>query len=95
MGCDHTGPEDVIGKAEELLASERREIVDGLRYGWGENVDTMWRSIYIEIERREGNWIVTRIDRSNEPMDEARLGIRELDRSAANASRSGTRVSDG
>lgn len=80
MGCDHTGPEDVIRAVEAELEKSGEEPAnwDGLRFGWGENVETMWRSIYIEIVRRDGAWVVTRLDRNHDPLDNELLGLREM-----------------
>lgn len=80
MGCDHTGPEDVIRMAEEHLDARGRAPCENgnLRFGYGENIDTMWKSIYIEVERRDGEWVVTRLDRNSEELDAAELGLRQL-----------------
>lgn len=80
MGCNHTGPEDVIAMVEAKLLSEGAPAGawSGRRFGWGENVDGMWRSIYIEVERRNGAWVVNRLDRSSEPVPPEREGLREV-----------------
>ncbi|MDX1582731.1 MAG: hypothetical protein R3338_03950 [Thermoanaerobaculia bacterium] len=51
---------------------------NGLRFGWGENVDTMWKSVWLEVERRDDAWIVTKIDRNDEKLPEKRIGFHEL-----------------
>jgi hypothetical protein len=39
----------------------------GRRFRYSENLeDGMWASVVTEIERRDGDWIVTRLDRSRE-----------------------------
>ena len=49
----------------------------GLRFRWSENLDdSMWASVIVEIERRGEQWIVTRLDRNREPVDET--GFRPL-----------------
>ena len=49
----------------------------GLRFRWSENLsDSMWASVIVEIERRGGQWIVTRLDRGREPL--AETGFRAL-----------------
>ena len=49
----------------------------GLRFRWSENLtDSMWASVVVEIERRGGQWIVTRLDRNREPL--AETGFRAL-----------------
>lgn len=77
-GCDHIGGPELIEMAERHLAE--RDSPDstwnGLRFGWGEDVDSpWWKSVYIEIERRGEDWVVTRIDRSNDPIDPAKRGF--------------------
>ncbi|HEX7833482.1 MAG TPA: hypothetical protein VF787_27775 [Thermoanaerobaculia bacterium] len=43
----------------------------GLRFRWSENLaDSMWASIVLEVERRGEQWIVTRLDRNREPVEE-------------------------
>ena len=81
MACDHTGPDEVISMVERRLRAEGTPEATwaGRRFGWGEKVDGMWRSIYIEIERRGENWIVTRLDRSNDPLEQTREGLTEVE----------------
>lgn len=73
MGCDHKGGPELIEMAEEHL---RREGVPesqwpGLRFRWSENLQgSMWASVILEIERRGHEWIVTRIDRLAESVEE-------------------------
>ncbi len=51
----------------------------GRRFRWSENPEGgMWASIVIEIERRGDAWIVTRLDRGKERVEEE--GFRELER---------------
>ncbi len=43
----------------------------GLRFRWSENLsESMWASVILEIERRGEQWIVTRLDRRKEPVEE-------------------------
>lgn len=43
----------------------------GLRFRWAENPeDGMWASIVVEVERRDGAWVVVRLDRGREPVAE-------------------------
>lgn len=80
MGCDHTGPEEVIAMVEAKLQSEGvpPRAWSDRRFGWGENVEGMWRSVYIEVERREAGWVVVRLDRSNDPIPAEKEGLREV-----------------
>lgn len=73
MPCDHKGGPELIEMAEEHL---RKEGVPetrwpGLRFRWSENLEGgMWASVIVEIERRGEQWIVTRLDRRQEPVAE-------------------------
>lgn len=49
----------------------------GLRFRWSENPEGgMWASVIVEIERRGEQWVVTRLDRRAEPVDET--GFRQV-----------------
>lgn len=48
----------------------------GMRIRHSENTPGgQWASVVIEIERRDGKWIVTEIDRRFEPLSEPGLSI--------------------
>ncbi len=49
----------------------------GLRIRYGENTPNAkgWKSVVIEIERRDGGWIVTSIDRRPEVLTDLGLSI--------------------
>ena len=80
MACDHKGGPELIEMAEADL--RERGVTDpaawdGKRYRWAENVTGgMWASVVVEIERRGAQWIVTRLDRNQEPV--AEVGFKEL-----------------
>lgn len=82
MGCDHTGPEELIAMAERYL--REREVSEerwmGAKFGWRENVadTTYWTSVAIDVERRGDQWIVTRLDRSKDAFNEHELGLHAL-----------------
>ena len=77
MPCDHLGPAEVIALAEEDLAKRGEIVRDALQYRHAENTpDGMWASVVIEIERRNGQWVVTRLDRNKETV--AETGLRQL-----------------
>jgi hypothetical protein len=82
MPCDHTGPADVIDMAERFLRERgvAPERWPGARFSWRENVTdtTYWTSVTIDVERRGGEWIVTRLDRSKDRIPTEELGLREL-----------------
>jgi hypothetical protein len=79
MPCDHVGGPELIEMAEAHL----REINipesgwSGMRFRWAENPeDGMWASIVIEVERRGDAWVVVRLDRNRERVEQT--GFRRL-----------------
>lgn len=79
MPCDHIGPNELIEMAEAHLREGDRAPANGMRFRWSENpIDGMWASIVTEIERRGEQWIVTRLDRSREPLPANGTGFRAL-----------------
>ena len=78
MACNHLGPIEIMQLVESTLQGERvaEETWEGMVFGFGENVTgSQWASVYTEIERRGGRWIVTKIDRMTTPIDAAREGL--------------------
>ncbi len=81
MACDHKGGPELIEMAEEHLRNEGLSTAQwpGLRFRWAENLtDSMWASVIVEIERRDEQWIVTRLDRNQEDLPADALGFRRL-----------------
>src|SRR5947209_7837471 len=81
VACEHVGPPELIEMAERHLreASINEDEWPGHRFRWSENVaDGTWASVMLEIERRNGDWIVTRLDRSAERISEDDAGFREI-----------------
>lgn len=79
MPCDHKGGPELIEMAEARLRAAAIPVADwsGRRFRWSENLsDGMWASVIVEIERRGEAWLVTRLDRNQEPLEET--GFREL-----------------
>jgi hypothetical protein len=77
MACEHKGPLELMEMAEEHLRDTPREEWRGRRFRWTENVDGgTWASVIVEVERRDDQWIVTRIDRN--PERAAEEGFAEL-----------------
>ena len=73
-GCQHTGPPEVMAKAEAWLRSQglSSDEWQGVKIRHAENTPgTMWESVVIEIERRGDEWIVTKLDRNAQPLSEA------------------------
>jgi hypothetical protein len=79
MPCDHLGPPEIIELAEAYLRD--RNIAEaewpGRLVYHGENTEGgMWASVVIELERRGGDWVATRLDRRREPLPESETGLR-------------------
>jgi hypothetical protein len=78
MPCNHLGPIEIMQLVESTLNAEGvdEQHWEGRVFGWGENVTgSQWSSVYTEIERRGGNWVVTKIDRMTTPIDPTREGL--------------------
>lgn len=81
MPCEHVGPVELIAMAEEHLRGRGVESSrwPGSLFRWSENVASgMWASVILEVERRGEEWIVTRIDRSKEPLSGDATGFQVL-----------------
>jgi hypothetical protein len=71
MACDHKGGPELIEMAEQHLREHRLAPAHGMRFRWSENLDGgMWASVIVEIERRVDAWVITRIDRRQDPLEE-------------------------
>jgi hypothetical protein len=79
MKCDHSDPPEVMERAEAWLRERGipPEKWSGKRFRHAENTPNAkgWKSVVIEIERRDGEWIVTGIDRRPDPVTELGLSI--------------------
>ena len=78
MACNHLGPIEIMQLVESRLRDDGvpETSWDGLAFGFGENVTgSQWTSVYTEVERRGGSWVVTTIDRMTTPIDPAREGL--------------------
>jgi len=79
MACDHTDPPVVMQRAEAWLRERGvpPEKWGGLRIRHSENTPSAkgWKSVVIEIERRDGQWIVTDIDRRPEVLRDLGLSL--------------------
>ena len=79
MACDHIGPTELIEMAEAHLRENAVVPMNGMRFRWSENpADGTWASIVTEIERRNDQWIVTRLDRNREALPDHETGFRAL-----------------
>lgn len=81
MSCNHKGGPELIEMAEAYLAEQNvpEHEWPGLKFRWAENVDGMWASVIVEVERRGEQWMVTRLDRRKEPLDSGDTGFRPLE----------------
>ena len=76
MPCDHLQPEDVIERAEAWLGEHGTSDWRGVRVRHGENTPGgFWASVVMELERRDDQWVVTRLDRSRQPLPDAECGL--------------------
>ena len=79
MPCDHSDPPEVMERAEVWLRERGipPEKWSGKRFRHAENTPNAkgWKSVVIEIERRDGEWIVTGIDRRPDPVTELGLSL--------------------
>ncbi len=78
MACNHLGPIDIMQLAEAKLSGDglAEDLWETIIFGYGENVTgSQWASVYTEIQRRGGTWVVTKIDRMTAPIDPAREGL--------------------
>ena len=64
--------------SEERLRMEGRIAADGMKFRFAENHDGYFAAVITEIERRGGEWIVTRLDRLKEPLPENETGLRAV-----------------
>ena len=79
MPCDHIGGPELIEMAERFLHENQVDPTQwsGRTFRWSENVEGgMWASVIVEVERREDGWVMTRVDRNAERLDE--VGFRAL-----------------
>lgn len=79
MACDHSDPPVVMERAEEWLREKGipEEQWRGMRIRHAENTPEAkgWKSVVIEIEHRDGSWIVTNIDRRPDPIEQPGLSV--------------------
>jgi hypothetical protein len=81
MPCDHLGPPDVIELAERDLRARGVDVAqwNGIVYRHGENTPGgMWGSVVIEVERRDGEWMVIRLDRNRDALAEEQTGLQRI-----------------
>ena len=67
-----------MAMAEDHLRSLgiSEEAWDGGRFGFGEDVEAQkHKSVYTEVERRDGSWLVIRLERRPDPISESERGF--------------------
>ncbi len=82
-GCDHVGYPEMVEMAEKYLrerAIPEPEWEDR-GFSYGENVHTpYWAAIFFEVHRRDGDWVLTRMDRLKDDLPAEKLGLQETSR---------------
>jgi hypothetical protein len=79
--CDHAQPSDIAQMAEEFLRAKNipESAWNGCRFGYGGHGGTgPFKSVYTEIERRNGNWVAVKLDRSKQELPPERTGLQVI-----------------
>ena len=79
--CDHTQPADIarMGEAFLLAGNIPEEAWEGYRLAYGGDGGTgPFKSVYTEIERRKGQWVAVKIDRSKLELPPERRGFKAV-----------------
>ena len=77
--CDHFQPADLARLAEEYLTGKSLppEKWEGTRFGYGAGGGTgPFKAVITEVERRQGNWVVVRLDRRKTELETADAGFK-------------------
>ena len=78
MPCEHHQPLDVMRWTTEYLKEHHipESEWEGYRGGYTDNVETAGhRSVYTEVTRRNGAWVITQIDRRPDPVPGSQTGL--------------------
>ena len=81
MPCDHIGGPEMIEMAEAMLRGRNvpEERWPGAHFRFVQNLEgATWAAVWLELERRGDQWLVTKIDRFKEARPENELGFRAL-----------------
>lgn len=79
--CVHFQPTDLCALAEQFLQKAGIPEADweGRRFHWGGNIDSPpFQALVLGCTRRQGHWVITRLDRKKEPITAADEGFRAL-----------------
>jgi len=80
--CDHFQPDDFVSVVEDHLRTSGvpESEWEGLSFGWGGQLieSPRFKGLYMELTRREKDWVLTRLDRRLDPIPEDVLGLHTL-----------------
>jgi len=79
--CEHFQPADLVALASETLRARGVAEPDweGRRFEWGGLIDSPpFNGLVLGCKRKDGNWVVTKIDRRKDGVPQELLGLREL-----------------
>ncbi len=80
--CDHFGPAEFAAAAEADLRARGipESEWNGRRFIWGGQLteSKYFKGLSMGLLRRDGQWVVTAIDRSKTPLAADQLGLKEV-----------------
>jgi hypothetical protein len=79
--CTHFQPADLIALAETHLRASAVPAPDweGKRFRWAGAIDSPpFTGLVMECKRKEGNWVLTKLDRRKDGVDGEVLGLTEV-----------------
>ncbi len=82
MACTHTQPLDLFKMAQEHLTKKNIPEADweGFQMGFTENLNSdLHKSVYMEVQRKNNQWVCTQIDRRPTIAEEKDLGVKLFD----------------
>lgn len=77
--CDHFQPADLARLAEEWLSAQgvAQDRWEGARFGYGAGGGSgPFKAVITEVERKQGNWVVVRLDRRKTELEPADAGFK-------------------
>ena len=77
--CDHFQPADLARLAEEYLKGKSvpEERWEGSRFRYGAGGGSgPFKSVFMEVERKKGNWVAVKLDRRKEELTPAEAGFK-------------------
>lgn len=78
--CEHFQPADLVALAEKHLraAGVTEAEWEGRRFEWGGAIDTPpFKGLVLGCKRKDGAWVITRIDRRKDGVPADQVGFRE------------------